>query len=63
MSKLGPGLINPLNDDSGDFDCCHECMRAAIIPGCNTSPVLEFTEHILYLVSLTIEKGIIVDLF
>ena len=37
-------------------------MRAAFIAGCDTRPVLEFTEHILDFVALFVEGRVVFDL-
>ncbi len=37
-------------------------MRASVISGCDTPPVLEFAEHVLDLVALLVEVGVVFDL-
>jgi len=37
-------------------------MRAAIVAGCDASPVLEFSEHILDFVALFVESRVVFDL-
>lgn len=33
-------LIEPEDDGRGDADGRHECMRAAVVSGCDAQPVL-----------------------
>ena len=37
-------------------------MRASVISGCDAPPVVEFAEHVLDLVALLVDVGVVFDL-
>jgi hypothetical protein len=53
-------LFQPKDDGRGDADR-HESVAAPIVSGMDTSPFVEPAEHVLNLVSLAVERGIVRD--
>lgn len=54
-------MRQPEDDGCGDADGRHEGVGASVVTGVDAPPVLEFAEHILDLVSLAIEGGVVRD--
>ena len=55
-------MIDPEDDGCGYADCGHEGVGAAIIACVDAAPVLEFAEHVLDLMALTIEHFVMRDM-
>ncbi len=54
-------MRQPEDDGYGDADGGHEGVGASVITGMDPSPVLEFANHILDLVTLAVESGVVRD--
>ena len=54
-------MIDPEDDGCGDADGGHEGVGASVVASVYATPVLDFAEHILDAVSLTIKRAIMRD--
>ena len=54
-------MRQPEDDGCGDADGGHERVGASVIAGMDAAPVLEFAEHVLDLVTLSIEGRVVRD--
>lgn len=61
MSWAQASLIKPEDDGCGDADGGHEGMGASVVAGVDTAPVLEFAEHVLDPVALSVEHCVMWD--
>ena len=61
-SRPGTHCLQPEDDSGGDADGGHEGMRATVVTGVDTPPVLEPADHGLDFVTLTVERAIIVEI-
>jgi len=55
-------LGQPEDDGCGDADGGHEGVGASVVAGVDAAPVLEFSEHVLDLVTLSIEGRVVREL-
>ena len=56
-------MIDPVDDGCRDADGREEGMGAPVVSGVDASPVFEPPEHVLDLVTLTVERAVVRDLY
>ena len=59
LDQDGYSFFEIEDDACCDMDCRHEGMSAPVISGRNTSPVLQFCEHVFDEVALFIQMPIV----
>ena len=52
-------MRQPEDDGCGDADGGHERVGASVVTCMDAAPVLEFAEHVLDLVTLAVEGGVV----